>query len=114
MVWPFNAKRVPHPFKNVHHEPGAKMLRDKPAQLQAALQEHVIGQRITKVEFVRNVDEQSSDELGFSVDNIDLIISLENNVEYIARLVVPSLSTVSRGEALSHLHPGDPSYTTPS
>ncbi len=108
-------QKTPHAFQSQPHEPGAPMLRSdkQPPQMLAAVAEHVLGHRVTKIEFTRELDEQASDELGYPVDNIDLLICLDNNVAYCARLVVKALAVVSRGEALAHIEAGDPDYTQP-
>lgn len=99
--------KVPHPFRPDEHVPGAPMTRDDRRLLDAGLAEHVVGHRITKVEFTRTVDKETSAQLGGPIDNIDLTIYLDNNVAYCARLVLSSFATISQGEALAHIEVGD-------
>lgn len=105
--------KVPHPFKHVNHTPDAVVLSGDgmPPELATALAEHVIGHRITRIEFTRELDSDASAELGTLVDNIDVVICLDNNVAYCCRLVVNSLAVVSRGEALATILPGDEAHT---
>ncbi|RZK92913.1 MAG: hypothetical protein EOO62_32490 [Hymenobacter sp.] len=72
----------------------------------------MLGNRITKVEFTRTLDKETSAKLKTPVDNIDLVLHLDNNVSYIARLVVSSLATVSRGEALAHIPEDSENYVS--
>lgn len=97
------AEQIPHPFRPGEHVPGAQVTKDDRSVLAAGIAEHVLGQRITHVEFTRSLDEETSAELGVPLDKIDLTICLENNVAYCARLVLSSFATVSRGEALAHI-----------
>lgn len=105
--------RVPHPFKPSEHVEGATVTKGDPSLLHAAIAQHVVGHRITKVEFTRALDKETSAQLGVPLDNIDLRICLDNNVCYCARLVLSSFATVSRGEALAHIPEGDENYTSP-
>lgn len=90
--------------------PGALVTKDDRSPLAASIAEHVLGQRITHVAFTRALDAETSQQLRVPVDQIDLTIYLENNVAYCARLVVHSLATISRGEALAHIQAGDEYY----
>jgi hypothetical protein len=92
------------------HVPGAPVTKNDRSLLAAGIADHVLGQRITKVEFTRSLDEETSAELGVPVDKIDLTICLDNNVAYCARLVLSSFATVSRGEALAHLPTSDENH----
>jgi len=65
---------------------------------------------VTHVEFTRAFDEQASKEVGVPLDRVDVTLYLANNVAYCARLVLPSLAVVSRGEALAHVQAGEPHY----
>jgi hypothetical protein len=103
-------EQIPHPFRPNEHIEGAPMTKDSRTLLAAGIAEHVLGQRITNVEFTRSLDEETSAQLGVPVDTIDLTIYLANNVAYCARLVLHSLATVSRGEALAHIPVGDTNY----
>ena len=105
-------KRIPHPFKPGEHVEGAQVTTGSPSILQAGIAEHVIGHRVTKVEFIRSLDKETSAQLGAPMDAIDLVLYLDNNVAYIARLVLSSFATVSRGEALSHILPGQENYVS--
>lgn len=88
------------------------MLRgnEQPPELLAAIAQHVLGHRITRIEFTRELDEKASHDIGYPVDNIDVMICLDNNVGYVCRLVVNSLAVVSRAEALVHISPDDVAY----
>lgn len=99
--------QIPHPFRPGEHVPGAQVTKGDRSVLAAGIAEHVVGQRITHVAFTRTLDEEASQEVGVPLDRIDLTIYLANNVAYCARLVIASLATVSRGEALAHIPVGD-------
>lgn len=101
---------IPDPFRPGELVAGALVTQDDRSLIDAGLAEHVVGQRITKVAFTRTPDEETSAELGTPVDAIDLTIYLANNVAYCARLVLSSFATVSRGEALAHIPPGDENH----
>lgn len=101
------SEQIPHPFRPGEHVPGAQALEGDRSPLAAGIAEHVVGQRITHVEFTRSLDEETSAQVGVPLDKIDLTIYLENNVAYCARLLVHALATVSRGEALAHIPASD-------
>lgn len=105
-------KRIPHPFKPGEHVEGAAVTKDSRTLIEAGIAEHVVGHRVTKVEFTRSLDQETSTQLGVPMDNIDLVLYLDNNVAYIARLVLSSFATVSRGEALSHIRRDDENYVS--
>jgi hypothetical protein len=107
-------EQIPHPFRPGEHVAGARMTQGDRSLLAAGIAEHVTGQRITKVEFTRSLDAETSKQLGVPVDQIDLTIYLANNVAYCARLVVHSLAPLSRGEALAHIPVGDENYVAPA
>lgn len=101
---------TPHAFKHENYAPGAPMLRGEAdgtqnAELLAMIAEHVIGHKITAIEFTRELDEEASKEHNVLVDNLDISICLDNNVAYVCRIVVHSLAVVSRAEALAHIDP---------
>ena len=106
-------EQIPNPFRPGEHVPGALITQDDRSQLAAGIAAHVLGQRITHVEFTRALDAETSQLLRVPVDQLDLTIYLENNVAYCARLVVHSLATISRGEALAHISVGDEHYVAP-
>jgi len=107
-------EQIPHPFRPGEHVPGALVTKDDRSLLAAGITEHVVGQCITKVEFTRALDAETSAQMGVPLDQIDLTIYLANNVVYCARLVVHSLATISRGEALAHIPAGDENHVAPA
>ena len=109
---------TPHAFKHEKHAAGAPMLRGESdgvqnAELLAMIAQHVIGHKVTAIEFTRELDEDASKEHGVLVDNLDISICLDNNVAYVCRLVVHSLAVVSRAEALAHIEPDQSTPTAP-
>ncbi|MDO7876024.1 hypothetical protein Q5H93_14870 [Hymenobacter sp. ASUV-10] len=106
--------QIPHPFKPSEHVPGAQVTRDDRSTLEAGLAAHVLGHRITHLEFTRERDFETSGHFKAPVDVVDLTIYLDNNVAYCARLVMSYFSIVSRGEALAHILPGEAHYVAPA
>ena len=108
-------KEVP-PFKLSEHVPGGKMLHGtshERAEIEAALREHVYGQRIKKIEFERELDAEATVMRGQPTDQFAVNIILENNVVYMARIILNSFAVLSRGDGLAHLDADDPDYTQP-
>ena len=110
------SKKGPKPFKPSEHVPGAKMKHGtthERAEINAALRKHVYGQRVKKIEFERELDSETTIARREPTDQFTVTVVLENNVVYMARILMNSFTVLSRGDALGHLDPDDPDYTPP-
>ena len=108
--------KEPSPFKPDEHSLGAKVLHEQThvrAEMEKAFREHVYGQRVTKIEFERELDEETTIARGQPTDQFQVNVYLENNVVYMARVIINSFAVLSRGDALAHLEEDDPNYTQP-
>ena len=69
------------------------------------------GQRIKKIEFERGLDAETTAARGQPTDQFEMNIILENNVVYMARIIINSFAVLSRGDGLATLDADDPNYT---